>query len=152
MYAANCARLLVNYLTLHGTHLETPEDLYWLEHAHAWLLKFTAIPEQDIFKLCIAYWLKLARGLYQEVMDAPPGPDGLIPGLSMGASRQETEPAEGNSPNKTRNAMYAIILTNLRVLLTERMVKPEEVSRRLSILYFLYALLNFELIDCHNVQ
>lgn len=72
-----------------------------------------------MFKLCVAYWIKLLSALYNEQSNMP------ISGLGISFGN------DGNGmggPMKPRKDRYAEILSNLRLVVIGRMVKPEEVS------------------------
>lgn len=80
--------------------------------AHAYLLKVSLVDDREVFKVCLEYWARLVSALYAEYPFAGAQPGGLF-----GAPA-----AQG-----TRRAMYASTLSALRVVMIERMVKPEEV-------------------------
>jgi exportin-1 len=85
-----------------------------LELAHLFLLKLSEIEEREIFKICLEYWIKLVSDLYHEnpfgsVNTHPLSFGGAIPGSHW------------------RRLFYAPILSQLRVVMINRMVKPEEV-------------------------
>lgn len=72
-----------------------------LLNAHFYIVKISRVEDREIFKICLEYWAKLVEGLFEE------------------ASRQ----------NHNRLSAYTPVLSQLRVVMIERMVKPEEVSR-----------------------
>ena len=94
--------------------LESGGNRSGLELAHLYLLKLSEIEEREIFKICLEYWIKLVSDLYHEnpfgsVNTHPLSFGGTIPGSHW------------------RRLFYAPILSQLRVVMINRMVKPEEV-------------------------
>lgn len=79
-------------------------------NAHYLLLGLSRVDEREVFKVILEYWSKLCEELYEELSQQPiillPFKDGL---------------------NSKRRKMYDDILEKLRVVMVERMVKPEEV-------------------------
>lgn len=89
--------------------------------AHQYLLKISQVDEREIFKICLEYWAKLVAELYEEIQQLPVME---LPLLNLGAG--------GMLPSATGNValrknFYTEILSRLRVVMIERMVKPEEV-------------------------
>ncbi|KAF8210814.1 CRM1 C terminal-domain-containing protein [Mycena galopus ATCC 62051] len=74
-----------------------------LLNAHLYLVKISQVEEREVFKICLEYWGKLVAELYDEVQASPP------PGMPL------------------RKEIYKEILSNLRLVMIGRMVKPEEV-------------------------
>lgn len=94
--------------------VETTSNRSSLELAHLYLLKLSEIEEREIFKICLEYWIKLISDLYHE---NPFGSVGTHP-LSFG----------GVVPgSQWRRIFYNPILSQLRLVMINRMVKPEEV-------------------------
>jgi exportin-1 len=69
-------------------------------------LKLSLIEDREVFKVCLEYWNRLVTGLFNE------HPVSLFQPVEQKASR---------------SALYTDVLSNLRVVLIDRMVKPEEV-------------------------
>lgn len=63
------------------------------------------------------YWIRLAADLYEEIQNTPVGDDGLLRTLTLNTT--------------LRKDIYADVLSNLRLVMIEQMVKPEEVCRTL---------------------
>lgn len=89
--------------------------------AHQYLLKISQVDEREIFKICLEYWTKLVAELYEEIQQLPVME---LPLLNLGAGGM-MQPAAGNVA--LRKNFYADVLARLRVVMIERMVKPEEV-------------------------
>ena len=73
-------------------------------------------------KICLEYWIKLVAELYDEIQSLPIGDSGLLMGLSLGGSNG----AMLNGVSLRKN-IYSDVLSNLRLVVIEKMVKPEEV-------------------------
>lgn len=118
----NLALFLTNFLSNHLRVVETEEHRDVLLNAHLYMVKVSQVDEREIFKICLEYWLKLVAELYEEIQSLPIGDSGLLMGLSLGNSTSMF-----SSMNLRKN-IYSDVLSNLRLVVIERMVKPEEVS------------------------
>ncbi|GAA6019734.1 hypothetical protein JCM10207_009246 [Rhodosporidiobolus poonsookiae] len=116
----NLALFLTNFLSSHVTILETPAHRDVLLNAHLYLIKISQVEEREIFKICLEYWAKLVADLYDEMQKFPGGEMGN-PLLSLGGFGA---PASGQPG---RRGIYTEVLSNLRLVMVERMAKPEEV-------------------------
>jgi exportin-1 len=119
----NLAIFLCNFLSNHVRTVEGESNRDVLLNAHLYLVKISQVNEREIFKICLEYWLKLVSELYEEIQSLPIGDSGLLMGLSLGG-------ASGSLMNgmTLRKSIYNDVLSNLRLVVVERMVKPEEVS------------------------
>ena len=119
----NLALFLTNFLSNHLAAVETEQNRDVLLNAHLYMVKVSQVDEREIFKICLEYWLKLVAELYDEIQSLPMGDSGLLMGLSLGGS-------QGNMLNgmALRKNIYSDVLSNLRLVVIEKMVKPEEVS------------------------
>jgi exportin-1 len=126
----NLALFLANFLTYHLRAVETPKSKDVLLNAHLYLVKVSQVEDREVFKICLEYWIKLVSELYDEIQSLPIGESGLLMGLSLGGG-----PASSvlNGVPLRKN-IYTDVLSNLRLVVIERMVKPEEVA--LSLLVF----------------
>ncbi|WFC98328.1 Karyopherin transporter [Malassezia yamatoensis] len=116
----NLALFLSNFLISHVRLLENAENQEVLLNAHLYLIKVSQVPEREVFKICLEYWAKLVSELYEEYQQFPTHDVNAVWGLHLG----------GAPPARTSNgrkAFYTSILSNLRLVMIERMVKPEEV-------------------------
>lgn len=98
----------------------------FITHGHFYLIRISQIDDREIFKICLDYWLKLVQELYEE-MQALPITD-MNPLAAIGSLQT------GGAPNPAllssyplRKHKYSEILSNLRVVMIEKMVRPEEV-------------------------
>ncbi|RIB27651.1 CRM1 C terminal-domain-containing protein [Gigaspora rosea] len=120
-FIQNLALFLTSFLSAHLKIMEAQPSSNGLLTAHYYLLRISQVEEREIFKVCLEYWTKLVAELYEEtqqlsVLEMP------LLSLSGATSTQS------NLANITpRKYMYAEILSTLRVIMIDRMVKPEEV-------------------------
>lgn len=109
----NLALLFATCLGNHLKVLEAHVNRELLLLAHMYLLKISLVDDREVFKVCLEYWTKLVSDLYNE-----------YPFTTMESSHLFL----GSIVNtNSRRAMYAQILSTLRLVMIERMVKPEEV-------------------------
>lgn len=97
-------------------------------HGHFYLIRISQIDDREIFKICLEYWTKLVCELYDEMQQLP------ITDLNPLVSMNMSGLANGGAPHPTvlanyplRKHKYSEILTNLRQVMIEKMVRPEEV-------------------------
>ncbi|KAF1955592.1 hypothetical protein CC80DRAFT_87578 [Byssothecium circinans] len=126
-FVQNLALFLTNFFTMHLNVIENLMNKDFLTHGHFYLIRISQIDDREIFKICLEYWTKLVSELYDE-MQALPISD-MNPLLNMGlaaANGGARDPAVlANYP--LRKHKYAEILSNLRTVMIEKMVRPEEV-------------------------
>ena len=123
----NLALFLTNFLSAHVTILETPSHRDVLLNAHLYLIKISQVEEREIFKICLEYWAKLVADLYDEMQKFPGGELAAAnPLLNLGGFGGPG--ASGAQPG--RRGIYTEVLSNLRLVMVERMAKPEEVREK----------------------
>ncbi|PPR03954.1 hypothetical protein CVT26_001159 [Gymnopilus dilepis] len=120
----NLALFLANFLSNHLRAVESEQNRDVLLNAHLYMVKISQVDEREIFKICLEYWLKLVAELYDEIQSLPIGDSGLLMGLSLGGTNGAQNMLNGMSLRKN---IYSDVLSNLRLVIIERMVKPEEV-------------------------
>ncbi|AET37825.1 exportin CRM1 Ecym_2068 [Eremothecium cymbalariae DBVPG len=124
------AMFLTTYLARHRPILESDESLReLLLTAHQYLIQLSKIDERELFKTTLDYWHNLVSALYQEIQTVPFNE--MNPLLQL--SRQITAPS-GGAPNPQflkkfplKKHMYDNICKQLRWVIIESMVRPEEV-------------------------
>ncbi|KAJ7172647.1 CRM1 C terminal-domain-containing protein [Mycena filopes] len=119
----NLSLFLANFLSNHLRAVESEANRDVLLNAHLYMVKVSQVDEREIFKICLEYWLKLVSELYEEIQSLPIGDSGLLMGLSLGNGGPQTM----LSSMSLRKNIYNEVLSNLRLVVIERMVKPEEV-------------------------
>lgn len=80
------------------------------------MIKISRVEDREIFKICLEYWAKLVQGLFEEAASAGQGSGNLLDLNNMGGFN-----------GASRKNLYLSVLSNLRVVMIECMVKPEEV-------------------------
>lgn len=98
-----------------------------LLNAHFYMVKVSQVDEREIFKICLEYWLRLVADLYEEIQSLPINESGLLMALNLGPA-VSTAALTGGAP--LRKDVYAEVLHQLRIIVIEHMVKPEEVRLR----------------------
>ena len=100
----------------------------YLTHSHYYLIRISQIEDREIFKICLEYWTKLVQELYEEMQQLPI--TDINPLVSMSVSGL----AAPGAPNPNLLANYPLrkhkydeVLTHLRQVMIENMVRPEEV-------------------------
>ncbi|KAL2116569.1 hypothetical protein VTJ04DRAFT_8737 [Mycothermus thermophilus] len=123
-FIQNLALFLCNFFTVHLPLIENLPNRDFLTHGHYYLIRISQIDDREIFKICLDYWLKLVQELYEEMMNLPIAE---MKPLALGNSG-------GGAPNPAILANYPLrkhkyneVLSNLRVVMIEKMVRPEEV-------------------------
>ena len=101
--------------------IESLPNKDYLVHSHLYLIRISQIDDREIFKICLEYWTKLVAELYEEMQQLPISD--LNPLLSGGAPHPTLL---NNYP--LRKHHYSEVLSNLRQVMIEKMVKPEEVN------------------------
>lgn len=119
----NLALFLSNFLSHHLPLIQVPEHHDVLLNAHLYLVKISQVDNRDIFKICLEYWSRLVTDLYTEMQNTPLSDANNLHGLLLGASG----PGMGMNEAGSRRKLYVDVLSNLRLVMIEKMVKPEEV-------------------------
>ncbi|KAI8870320.1 hypothetical protein GQ42DRAFT_134936 [Ramicandelaber brevisporus] len=131
------AIFLTNILTVHIHTLEDQLSPTYMVGAHTYLLNFTRINSQDIFAICLDYWVAMTSDLAKDLRTARAM---AAAGSGGGASLSDslfafssglTSTATGSDPNSGpgagRRRVYADIMSGLRVCMIDCMVRPKEV-------------------------
>lgn len=99
-FVQNLALFLTTFLSAHLPVIENfPDAVQMLLNAHFYVVKISRVEDREVFKICLEYWTKLVEGLFEEA----------------------------SVNNQGRHQVYVPVLSQLRVVMIERMVKPEEV-------------------------
>ncbi|KAG2216466.1 hypothetical protein INT45_011936 [Circinella minor] len=119
-FVQNLALFLTSFLTSHLKIIEqSPGTHDLLINAHYYLIKISSVEDREIFKICLEYWAQLVQELFEEVRSMPQ-PEHLLE-LNAGPM------GGGLHGYRPRKLIYVDVLSSLRVVMIERMVKPEEV-------------------------
>ncbi|KAI3643102.1 hypothetical protein MP228_012657 [Amoeboaphelidium protococcarum] len=110
-FIQNIALFFSSFLSVHVKLLERQDNKQPLLLGHLYLLKISKVEDREVFKVCLEYWSKLVSGLYNELPSSLNNASGLVL----------------NSKQPERKLLYSDILPQLRVVMIESMVRPEEV-------------------------
>ncbi|KAF8544087.1 CRM1 C terminal-domain-containing protein [Trichophaea hybrida] len=131
-FIQNLALFLCNFFTPHVKLIEKLPNKDFLTHAHFYLIRISQIEDREIFKICLEYWNKLVQELFEEMQSLPItdmnpllSMGQMIPGGIAGGGGAVHPSMHANFP--LRKHLYTDVLSNLRQVMIERMVKPEEV-------------------------
>lgn len=112
-FIQNSALFLTTCLGKHLKALEKQTNPELLLVAHGYLLRISAVEDREVFKICLEYWNKFVDGLYREVSGGSSSASGLfLDSFNHGSERKK---------------LYTTILSSLRSVMIDKMVKPEEV-------------------------
>src|SRR3984885_14378801 len=127
-YIQNLALFLCNFFSVHLNIIEKLPNPDYLTHGHYYLIRISQIDDREIFKICLEYWTKLVQELYEEMQQLPISD--INPLVTMGVSGL----SNGGAPHPNtlanyplRKHKYSQVLSNLRPVMVEKMVRPEEV-------------------------
>jgi exportin-1 len=95
-----------------------------LTHGHFYLIRISQIDDREIFKINLEYWMKLVSELYEEMQQAPVSD---MNSLLLGNMTSMSNGSSMFSNLPLRKDKYREILSNLRRVVIEKMVRPEEV-------------------------
>ncbi|KAF2840696.1 hypothetical protein M501DRAFT_930331 [Patellaria atrata CBS 101060] len=130
-FVQNLALFLCTFFSMHLGVIENLPNRDFLTHGHFYLIRISQIDDREVFKICLEYWTKLVSELFDE-MQSLPITDlnpllnlnmGISGGLANGGARDPSVLA--NYP--LRKHKYQEVLSNLRQVMIEKMVRPEEV-------------------------
>jgi exportin-1 len=125
-FVQNLALFLCNFFSNHLSIIENLPNRDFLLHGHFYLIRISQIEDREIFKICLEYWTKLVCELYDEMQQIPiteMNPLINMSGLQNGGAMNPQILA--NYP--LRKHKYTDVLSNLRQVMIEKMVRPEEV-------------------------
>ncbi|RKP35256.1 CRM1 C terminal-domain-containing protein [Dimargaris cristalligena] len=116
-FILNVVLFLTSSLTSRLNYYEKKVSRETVVRAHQCLLHLSRVEEREVFKVCLEYWIFLVKQLYDESNMTPLGG---VPLLNM------TSMSDQNGAS-ARKKMYAEVLSPLRAVMIEHMVRPEEV-------------------------
>ncbi|MCJ1422240.1 Karyopherin transporter [Sticta canariensis] len=125
-FVQNLALFLCNFFSIHLNIIENLPNRDYLTHAHFYLIRISQIEDREIFKICLEYWTKLVQELYEEMQQLPITDINPLVGVSALPNGGAPHPnVLANYP--LRKHKYGEVLSNLRQVMIEKMVRPEEV-------------------------
>lgn len=131
-FLQDLAMFLCTFLNNHLLALEQNESLKeLLLVALNYLIELSSIEERELFKTCLDYWSTFVHGLFEEIQNLPSTELSPLMQLSYGS---QLRPSSNGAPDPAilakyplRQHKYALILSKLRLVIIENMVRPEEV-------------------------
>ncbi|KAJ5131704.1 Exportin-1 [Penicillium atrosanguineum] len=127
-FVSNLALFLSSFFSAHLDLIEKLPNQDYLTHAHFYLIRISQIEDREVFKICLDYWTRLVQELYEEMQQLPI--TDINPLVTMGVSGL----SNGGAPHPStlanyplRKHKYETVLSNLRTVMIEKMVRPEEV-------------------------
>lgn len=138
---SNVSIYLVAFLKFHLPLLEAQSSKDALILAHEYLVRISNVDERELFKGCLDYWSRLVLDLFHDVkaaiaqeqdiqtrefLKASFGASGGGAG-AVGSGAGATKAAVYAQTREFRAVIYAPILSSLRRVIIEHMVRPEEV-------------------------
>ncbi|KAK6453890.1 chromosome region maintenance protein 1 [Scheffersomyces xylosifermentans] len=130
-FLQDLAMFLCTFLGNHLLPLERTDALRdLLLNALFYLLELSRIDERELFKTCLDFWSSFVHELFLEIQNLPKNELTPLMQLSYGSSLRTS----GGAPDPAilakfplRQHKYAKILSKLRLVIIENMVRPEEV-------------------------
>lgn len=131
-FLQDLAMFLCTFLNNHLLALEQNENLKeLLLVALNYLIELSSIEERELFKTCLDYWSTFVHGLFEEIQNLPSTELSPLMQLSYGS---QLRPSSNGAPDPAilakyplRQHKYALVLSKLRLVIIENMVRPEEV-------------------------
>ena len=131
-FLQDLAMFLTTYLARNRALLESDESLReLLLNAHQYLIQLSKIEERELFKTTLDYWHNLVADLFYEVQRLPATEMSPLIQLSVGSQAISTGSGVLNPEYMKRfplkKHIYEEICSQLRLVIIENMVRPEEV-------------------------
>lgn len=131
-FLQDLAMFLCTFLNNHLLALEQSDSLKELLLVSLnYLIELSRIEERELFKTCLDYWSGFVHGLFEEIQNLPANE--LSPLMQLTYSSQ-LRPSSNGAPDPAilakfplRQHRYAQVLSKLRLVIIENMVRPEEV-------------------------
>lgn len=125
-FVQNLALFLCAFFSTHLGIVERLPNQEFLRHGHFYLLMISQIEDREIFKICLEYWNKLVSELYDEMQSMPVSDMHSLGSMQVGGLANGGL-SSAESSFEMRKKQYRDVLNNLRIVMIENMVKPEEV-------------------------
>ncbi|QID85271.1 Karyopherin transporter [Saccharomyces pastorianus] len=131
-FLQDLAMFLTTFLARNRVLLESDESLReLLLNAHQYLIQLSKIEERELFKTTLDYWHNLVADLFYEVQRLPATEMSPLIQLSVGSQAISTGSGALNPEYMKRfplkKHIYEEICSQLRLVIIENMVRPEEV-------------------------
>ncbi|KAJ0279761.1 hypothetical protein COL922a_004033 [Colletotrichum nupharicola] len=126
-FIQNLALFLCNFFGMHLNLIENLPNRDFLTHGHYYLIRISQIDDREIFKICLDYWLKLVQELFSEMQQLPMTEVNPLMGMAGGITGAGAPSPDMLNNYPLRKHKYNEVLSNLRTVMIEKMVRPEEV-------------------------
>lgn len=132
-FLQDLAMFLCSFLSNHLLILEKNDSIEeTLINALLYLLELSRIDERELFKTCLDFWINFVHNLFTEVQNLPRNELSPLIQLSYGSSLRVSTDSGAPDPAflakfPLRQHKYSKILSKLRIIVIENMVRPEEV-------------------------
>lgn len=131
-FLQDLAMYLGTFLNNHLLPLEQNESLRELLLTSLnYLIELSRIEERELFKTTLDYWSSFVHGLFEEIQKLPQNELSPLMQLTYSSSFKATS---GGAPDPLilakfplREHIYTLVLSKLRLVIIENMVRPEEV-------------------------
>lgn len=128
LFLQDLAMFLCTFLSNHLLPLERTDSLRTLLlTALNYLINLSRIEERELFKTCLDYWNSFVSGLFEEIQNIPQTEFSPLMQLTYGAKVNGAPNPDDLAKFPLRQHMYAEVLSKLRLVIIENMVRPEEV-------------------------
>mmetsp|Transcript_26089 Transcript_26089/g.42132 ORF Transcript_26089/g.42132 Transcript_26089/m.42132 type:complete len:1081 (+) Transcript_26089:326-3568(+) len=112
-----------SFFSKHLDILEKPENHGVTITAMFYLVSISMVDDKEIFKICLEFWNKFAKDLYESERQNSVRAGGIA-SLNLGGNGSQFLSSNGASPRKQ---LYSTVLTRVRSVMVSKMAKPEEV-------------------------
>jgi exportin-1 len=119
-FIADLALFLTTFFREHRAALETPDALPLLSEGHVCLSRIGLVEDLEVFKICLDYWHVLSEQLYQSRRHLTGGAAAATTSAPLLVGSRAAGGAGVPPP-------YDQILSTVRLIMIQRMAKPEEV-------------------------
>lgn len=134
-FLQDLAMFLCTFLSNNLILLEQIDDCKdLLDNALYYLIQLSSIEERELFKTCLDYWSQFVRELYEEIQNLPRNELSPLMQLNYSRGGSSNGIASSGAPDPSvlakfplRQHRYSSILSKLRLVIIENMVRPEEV-------------------------
>jgi len=136
VFVRRLALFFSGFFKAHLRLVETRQHSAQLLEGLQYLVRISAVPDNEVFQICLDYWHAFAQDLYaSETGRATPRPGGFAAEAGDEGPEDESAPRFGGrarealAPDQPRKALFQHggLLSQARLVMISRMAKPEEV-------------------------
>ena len=126
-FIRHLALFFATYFKSHAYLLESEEMRPLLMKGMEYLVKISDIDDQEIFKICLEYWLQIANDLYSLEIQYSPGLASLLSSSDNTTNNNSISNNRNMNSDPNRKEIYSEILSAVRTIMINHMAKPEEI-------------------------